>query len=124
MDKYRPHLVFIGLMSAYFLVRYIRSTFRTPDFIHYYLTDLLFVPAMATIALIVVRLLKRNPRIVIDARLVFLQTALISVYFEWYLPTYSSKANWYTGDLWDVLTYFCGAILFIMLQRKYFMTNE
>jgi len=112
-------------MICYFIVRIIRSTFDSAvDFIQFYLTDLLFIPAMATIALIVVRLLKRNPQIVIDARLVFLQTVLISFYFEWYLPTYSSNATWYTSDLWDVAMYFCGAVLFLLLQRRFFQAQK
>ncbi|MFT5859198.1 MAG: hypothetical protein ACI865_001298 [Flavobacteriaceae bacterium] len=125
MGKYKPHIVFVALMSCYFLVRYIRSTFHTvPDFIHFYLTDLLFVPVMATVALIIVRLIKRNQRIMINPRLVFLQTALISIYFEWYLPRYDSSSNVYTADLWDVVMYFSGAILFLLLQKKLFLASN
>ena len=125
MGKYKPHIIFVGIMICYFLVRYIRSAFHSaPDFIHFYLTDLLFVPAMATIALIIIRFMKRNQRIVIDAKLIFLQTALISFYFEWYLPSYGPNSHWYTGDLWDVLMYFCGAFIFLLLQRYFFLARN
>ena len=40
--------------------------------------------------------------------------ALFSLYFEFYLPKQSTR---YTGDLWDVVCYFLGGMLFYFLQN-------
>jgi len=119
MVRFRPHFYFLGLMFAYLLVRYLRvSVDMLPDFFRFYLTDLLFVPTMSIFALIAVRLLKRDRTLRIPAHYVFIQVVLVSLFFEWYLPNYSSKAHWYTSDLLDVLMYVIGGFLFLLLQRR------
>jgi hypothetical protein len=105
-------------MLAYFAVRWLRN-FTTNEFISYYLTDLLFVPAMCTFALIGVRFIKRKPDLLIPGHFVLLQTIFVSFYFEWYLPEYHGKPGWYTSDIMDVLMYILGATLFILIQRFY-----
>ena len=106
-------------MISYFIVRYVRVSFTNlPDFIRFYLTDLIFVPAMSVFALIAVRYLKRDSKIRIPAHLVFIQVAFVSVFFEWYLPNFSSKVDWYTGDLFDVVMYVLGGFAFLLIQRK------
>ena len=117
MVKYRAPLVFLGIMILYFVIRFIRAHFVTPDFIEFYFTDLLFVPAMGVFSLIFVRLIKREPEAVIPIGAVLFQTLLISAYFEWYLPFYSGKYG-HTSDLIDVVMYILGGGLFILLQRK------
>lgn len=118
MAKYKPHFWFIGLMSFYFFVRYIRVNVEgMPDFIRFYLTDLIFVPTMCCFALIFVRILKRDTTITISPVLVLMQTLFVSIYFEWYLPTYKGRIGWYTSDPWDIVMYFCGAFLFLVIQR-------
>lgn len=118
MVKYKPHFWFIGLMTFYFLVRYVRVHFdATPDFIRFYLTDIIFVPAMSCFALIFVRILKRDSTLLISPIIIFIQTLFVSIYFEWYLPTFKGRIGWYTGDVWDVLMYFIGALLFLIIQH-------
>ena len=115
MVRYRPHIYFVAIMISYFLVRYIRIDLETPGhFVEYYLTDLLFVPAMSLFALILVRAIKRDPQITISALLVFIQVVLISLYFEWYLPSRTA----YTADLIDVVMYLLGGILFLLIQKR------
>lgn len=120
MVKYRPHIFFVGIMCSYFFVRFLRlSVEQLPEFIRFYLTDLLFVPAMCAFALIIVRLLKGDATLKISAFLVFTQVALVSLFFEWYLPYHSEKQDWYTSDMLDVVMYCIGGILFLILQRKF-----
>lgn len=40
----------------------------------------------------------------------------LSFYFEYYLPNYKSKPGWYTQDIWDVLMYVLGGLLFMIYQ--------
>ena len=106
-------------MTLYFIVRIIRVTLpNAPDFIRYHLTDLFFVPAMGLFGLILVRLIKRDATLQISPLLLFFQTFLIALYFEWYLPFYSPRHTEYTSDLMDVLMYFIGAVLFLILQKR------
>jgi hypothetical protein len=117
MAKYRAHLYFASIMMLYFIIRWIRWQFDTSAFVEYYFTDLLFVPAMGLFALIFVRLIKRDREAVIPIGAILFQTALISAYFEWYLPFHSGKSG-HTSDYIDIVMYFIGAGIFIWLQRK------
>lgn len=114
MVKSRAILFFVSLMALYFLVRW-AYVFGDRGILRYYLTDLLFVPAMCTFGLIGVRILKRDKFLFLEWWHVLTQVILVSWYFEWYLP----KSNpIYTGDLWDVVMYFLGGIIFLGIQRK------
>lgn len=104
-------------MLLYLAIRYFRSAYDSPAFIEFYFTDLLFVPAMGSFSLIFVRLIKREEQLTIPIGAVLFQTILISTYFEWYLPFYSGKEG-HTSDMIDILMYFIGAGLFLILQRK------
>lgn len=105
-------------MIVYFFIRYLRLNVEgLPAFIKFYATDVLFVPAMTCFALIFTRILKRNNKLLIPIYMIFIQTAVISVYFEWYLPTFKSKPGWYTSDWVDVIMYFLGAIAYIAIQQ-------
>ncbi len=121
MGRRRPIIAFFIIMLAYFAVRYFRSTYPgLPKFVHFYLTDFLFVPAMASAGLIFVRLLKRDHALLISPVLLLFQTGLISCYFEWYLPNSVQNNVRYTGDLIDVLIYFLGAVFYYILQQSTF----
>ena len=118
MAKFKPHFWFLGIMIVYFFIRYLRLNVEgLPAFIKFYATDVLFVPAMTCFALIFTRILKRNNKLLIPIYMIFIQTAVISVYFEWYLPTFKSKPGWYTSDWVDVIMYFLGAIAYIAIQQ-------
>lgn len=119
MAKYRIYTYFFGIMFFYFIVRVVRIGFpNAPDFVRYHLTDLLFIPAMALFALIFARLIKRDKKLTIPPFLLFFQTSIIALYFEIYLPFYSSRASEYTSDIIDVMMYFVGAIVFLLLQKR------
>lgn len=100
-------------MFVYFLVRWV-SIFGETGYIRWYFTDLLFVPAMSTVALIGVRYLKKDWQLLIPWRYVFLQALIVSVYFEWYLPESDPK---YTADPWDSVMYIVGAFIFLRIQK-------
>lgn len=73
---------------------------------------------MALFALMIGRWLKRDPTLKVSTSVVLLQTGIISVYFEWYLPYHSARSIEYTSDWLDVLMYFVGAILFLLIQKR------
>jgi hypothetical protein len=114
--KYIPHILFLVIMTIYFITRVVRVT-SDVLFIKYYLTDLLFVPAMCLFALIFTRLIRRDSTLLIPSLYVFIQVILVSLFFEWYLPKHGMYGNTYTADPYDAVMYFVGGIIFIVLQR-------
>lgn len=100
-------------MALYFLVRWV-YIFGTTGILRWYLTDLLFVPAMCLFGLIILRRLKNDRFLRIPWYNVWLQVLAVSVYFEWYLPSQNSQ---YTSDPLDVAMYFIGGLLFILVQK-------
>ena len=118
MAKRKAYIYFYGIMMVYFIIRWLRSRFDLPDFIRFQFTDLLFVPAMSLFALIVIRLIKRDDNLRIPVWTVFFQVILVSVYFEYYLPTYQANVHPYTSDKMDVFMYFIGGGIFVVLQQR------
>lgn len=107
---------FVALMGLYFLLRALRSIHILPALLSNYGTDLLFVPAMCLFALFFIHYLKGMQ--LIPTWMILLQTVLISIYFEWYLPNTCISPPCYVSDYGDVIAYFIGAILFIGFQDK------
>lgn len=118
----RPIYFLIIVMSLYAIIRILRASFELPSFFAYYLTDVLFVPAMCLFALAVIRLIRPENAIVIPWYYVVLQTVLVSIYFEWYLPSMCTHEPCYVADRWDVLCYLAGACIYLVLQRHYLST--
>lgn len=118
MGNKKAFVYFIGVMTIYFLIRYLRTAISLPDFFRFHFTDLLFVPAMALFALIILRFIKKDEKLTIPFWTIFLQVVLVSFYFEFYLPNYQSHVHPYTSDPFDVLMYFVGGGMFVLLQRE------
>lgn len=101
-------------MLVYFLVRW-AYIFGDTGLLRWYLTDLLFVPAMCTFGLIGVRWIKRDRTLQLHWWHVAVQVIFVSWYFEWHLPVRYAQ---YTADPVDVLMYFLGGLLFLGIQKK------
>lgn len=110
-------------MVLYFIVKYFQP-FIDNAFIDNYFTDLLFVPAMSLFALIGVRFVKRDNTITIPLYLILIQTILVGLYFELYLPTQVAITGKYTSDPIDVLMYITGGGLFFVVQRQFLRSSE
>lgn len=85
-----------------------------PEWSTSYLNDFLCMPIILTICLKMVHYLTRDKAIRISAAQAFTLTGFYAVYFEWILPQFVDR---YVADVFDVLLYFAGAILFLLLQR-------
>lgn len=124
MVKWRPHIVFVLLMMFYLIVRFLRVKHpELPSFFKFQITDLIFVPAMCCFALIFIRFFKRDSSLLIPWYSVLIQVLIVSVLFEWYLPKFGYADNIYTSDILDVIMYFLGGGIFILLQRFFFASK-
>lgn len=84
------------------------------NWIFHYLNDFLTIPIVATICLHGVWLLKKDYTIRLNIFTILSLVVLYSIAFEYYLPKQSYR---YTGDIWDVVCYFLGGIVFYFLQK-------
>lgn len=109
-------------MCLYAVLRLLRHWNILPELISNYGTDVLFVPAMCLFALIFILYFKGEHSI--PFWMVVVQTLLISIYFEWYLPNNCTTPPCYIADLNDVIAYFLGAFLFIVLQKAYLFKDN
>ena len=46
---------------------------------------------------------------------VLFYTLWIALIFEWIFPMFNEK---FVGDLWDVIAYMCGSILFLIVKKE------
>lgn len=83
--------------------------------LHTHLDDLLVLPLALTIALGAERLYFKNPYFVLPLHYTLLALLLFSLVFEGLLPLLHSR---YTADLWDVLAYAAGAVIFQVWMNK------
>lgn len=90
------------------------TEFDQPWWLRNYLNDLLCMPIILSICLKSVQLLKKDRSIRISLFSALSLAAFYSLYFEIILPRFMER---YTADVYDVLLYFIGALLFYFLQE-------
>lgn len=107
----------VALISAaiYGFIKALKFTVGIPDLIDSYATDLLCLPLVLSCALVAIRFLFRDQKIVLSIGMIIVAFVAFSVLFEWILP---SESVIYTADLWDVVAYGLGGICFYFLQKK------
>lgn len=107
---------FICCTLLYFFALTLKfSTIQIHTWFHSYLADLLAMPIISCIALLLLRLLKKNKTLVLSKTQIVLTFLYLSVFFEFLLPKTSTR---YTQDYWDVFYYALGAIAFYVYQEK------
>lgn len=84
------------------------------NWIFHHLNDFLAIPIVATISLHAVWFIKKDYSLRLNIFTILSLAALFSIAFEYYLPQQSYR---YTGDIWDVICYFLGGIMFYFLQK-------
>jgi uncharacterized membrane protein AbrB (regulator of aidB expression) len=84
-------------------------------FVKNHLSDLLCLPIILSIALLLIRKLKRWPYFYLSNGMVITSFISTSIIFEGILPTYDKK---YTADILDVLFYCMGGLIFYAIQEQ------
>lgn len=101
-------IIFLVVQISKFL------SLAAPNWIFHYLNDFLVIPMVATLGLHAVWLIKKDKSIRLNIFTILSLVILFSVLFEYYLPKQSYQ---YTADIWDVVCYFMGGIVFYILQK-------
>ena len=101
-------VVFLGVQTLKFL------SIPGPSWVFHHLNDFLAIPMIATICLHAVWWMKNDKSIRLDIFSILTLVILFSISFEYYLPQHSYR---YTGDIWDVVCYFLGGVVFYILQK-------
>ena len=109
------HIAFIVCLFLYATVQVLKFIeYSANSFIFNYLNDLLVIPIVAFICLNALWYLKKDFSIRLSIISLISLTLLYSVYFEIYLPNHHER---YTADVWDVVCYITGALMFYVLQK-------
>lgn len=116
MVKYRVHITILMITFLYWLNKLLADQVDSLFFSNHF-SDLLFIPLVSFIGLLGVQTIKRDKSLQISVWQIVILVLLSSLYFEWYLPSYSANKNWYTSDLFDCIMYLTGGGLFLLLQR-------
>lgn len=104
----------LNLFLAVWVYGLIFSQTPIPDWIRFYAADLLCMPIVLSICLWVVRKWKSDPNLRLSLFSILSLVLFYALYFEVYLPPRNQR---YTADLWDVVMYLAGALLFYLIQE-------
>lgn len=85
-----------------------------PNWMFHHLNDFLAIPIIATMCLHGVWLIKKDQTLRLNSFTILSLVALFSFVFEYYLPQQDYR---YTSDVWDVVCYGLGGIVFYSLQK-------
>jgi len=107
----------IGASVAYgFLVAGKYQVVQLPEILNNYGADFFCMPVMLSLALIIVRKIKRQPQLFFHGGHTLACTIYVALCFEFLLPKLSNK---FTPDSYDVLAYVGGAVVYGVFQRKW-----
>lgn len=88
---------------------------QAPQWVSSYLNDFLVIPIVGLICLRAVWWIKKDTFIRLHGITILSLVILYSVYFELYLPKVYKR---YVADVWDVVCYAAGGVIFYVLQRR------
>lgn len=88
---------------------------QVPQRVSSYLNDFLIIPIVGLICLRAVWWIKKDTSIRLHGITILSLVILYSVYFEIYLPKIHER---YVADVWDVVCYAAGGMIFYVLQRE------
>lgn len=82
-------------------------------FLNHYLNDLVALPILLYLGMKLRNILIQNPKPLNSANIIF-TFAIVSLYFEFYLP---QKSSAYTADVWDIAMYGFGMFYFSLFMN-------
>lgn len=107
---------FICYIGLWWTVHLFRWGGHPIPLLNNWLTDFLFLPVVAHIALVFTRQLLRNAGYRYPLSLLLWMAAYTAIVFEYILPFFSANT---TADLIDVLAYFTGAVYYYFVHQQW-----
>lgn len=117
MKILKNHIFLILCFFALLIYLVNRFSLSLPNWVYFYVNDLLCMPIVLSFSLAILRFIKKTETIYVPLSIIFMLTTYYAIFFEWLMPQFNSR---YTGDLIDVFLYYIGAILFYLFQKKWF----
>ncbi|HSI69317.1 MAG TPA: hypothetical protein VK941_03725 [Gillisia sp.] len=113
--KILHHTFFLFVAIFLILQILLHLNVNLPNWVVFYVNDFLCMPIVLTICLKAVHLIWKDPTIRLPLFTILSLTTFYAIYFEVYLPKVEPR---YTGDVWDVVMYVLGSLLFYFLQFR------
>ena len=121
MNKPISNIYFLILLTGYIGGLFaVKIGIQLPLIVRNYYADTVALPIMLSLILMIFRHFKQQPFLVLSGYKVAVGFIYLSVFFEFFLPYFSTK---YTKDYFDIIAYGIGAISFYAYQKMY-LTHE
>jgi hypothetical protein len=107
MKKYR----FFITISCIYVVLIVVKYFQIPvnQYVSSYFADLLCLPILLSLATFFLQKVRLDEHFQLTIKMIFFVWLYVSIVFEVILPHFSTR---YTADIWDVVAYSIGGIVF------------
>lgn len=106
--------IFLFVMLLIYACCYVLKQLSFSGILTSYVNDLLSLPIILTLLLMVLRKLKNDPSRLLSTGLIVFAFLYQTLLFEFFLPNISDR---YTYDVWDIVVYGAGGMLFMTLQK-------
>lgn len=117
---YNKYFISFLLLYLYTLaVKFLK--FPAWNWIQFYLADILALPIICTISLKALQWIKNDATLYLSSSKIFVTTIYLCIFFEWFLPKFSTK---YISDLNDCIAYLIGGVIFWIYQKYYIKPNK
>jgi hypothetical protein len=107
MKKYRFFITISCIYAVLVVIKY----FQIPvnQYVRSYFADLLCLPILLSLATFFLQKMRLDKHFQLTTKMIFFVWLYVSIVFEVILPHFSIR---YTADIWDVVAYAIGAIVF------------
>jgi len=114
LERFNVWLFVFFVCSAILVFALQKNGFVLPKLIHNYYNDFVSIPIVLSISLWFAKRVRHNK----DIRFSFWQCMLLVAMYSWFFESYLPKINSrYTADVFDVVAYFFGGLMFYFWQK-------
>jgi len=102
-------------MFTVYVFCYVLKYFSYQGIVTSYVNDLLSLPIVLSILLLLLRNLHHDPKLMLSHSVVIFALLYEMIVFEVVLPYFFYR---FTADVFDIIAYGMGALLFVILQKR------
>lgn len=110
--KFIKHYIFWLFGLVYLWTLYLKFFDPSDSLLNHYLADLVCIPIVLYLSVSILRIFKRDATFELSKLMVLFAVIYFSFLFELVLPFISNK---YTSDWFDVLCYFIGGGIYVLI---------